>query len=131
MENDKIKYSINGPHLKVCLYCGEEFFGRSNQKFCNQNHKATYNNLKSSKINSIYDPWFAEMKTSHQALVKALNKRDEKGWVYIGELTKFGFNPDCSTKKVTSKEGIKYSWLFDVVYRLSDNKFYVQISKYE
>lgn len=121
----------SGPHQKKCQYCGIEFFGRNNQKFCCLNHKAIFNNEKRTKANYKFEPWFSEMKASYRALSLSINKVDKNSWTQLSKLTKLGFDPDCAHKKGMAKNDSEYSQLFDIIYRLSDDKQFVQLFKSE
>lgn len=131
METENEILQLGGPHHKTCEYCGIEFYGRRNQKFCDPTHKAAHNNHKRSENTEAFEPWFKEMKTSYRALQYGLHHADENGWILSSKLTQQGFDPDCATKEVTNKKGEPFERLLDIVFRLSKDQKHVQIFKYK
>ena len=129
MEESTEILQLGGPHLKTCEFCGVEFYGRRNQKYCTTKHKANMNNEKRSSAREQFDPWFQEMIVTYKSILRVYPKRDKDNWVYIGELTKHGFNPDCATKEIKNSEGEVFEYIFGFVFRLSDDKKYVQLFK--
>ncbi len=123
---------LGGPHYKICeCDCGAEFYGRRNQKYFDPSHKSKVNNAKRDKRNEKFKPWFDEMIISYRALQIGIKNVDKDNWVYIGKLTKLGFDPEVATKGLTGKDGNRYKHILDLAFRLSDDKKYVQIFKYK
>ena len=121
---------LKGPHLKVCeCGCEQQFYGRRNQKYIDSSHKSKVNNEKRNQELEWFNPLFDDVRKSYQALVKGLQEVDEKGWVYIGELTKNGFNPDCFTQRVKNENGVVFKRILDMAFLLSEKKDHVQIFK--
>lgn len=130
MEEEKFILQLGGPHLKTCACpCGTEFYGRRNQKYVDLKHKARINNDKRSSQLEKFKLWFDEIRITYRALELGLGQVGDKNWIYIGELAKHGFNPDCATKMATSKEEIEFKYILDFAFRLSEDKQYVQIVK--
>ena len=131
MENKNEIIQLKGPHLKTCACgCKQQFYGRSNQKYINSSHKSKANNEKRSKELARFTPLFDDVRKSHKALVKGLKEVDEKGWVYIGNLTKLGFNPDCLTQQGKNKEKTEYKYILDIAFRVSEDEKYISIIKF-
>ena len=121
---------LKGPHLKVCeCGCEQQFYGRRNQKYIDSSHKSKVNNEKRNQELEWFNPLFDDVRKSYQALVKGLKEADEKGWVYIGKLTKHGFNPDCLTQLGTNKEKKEYKYILDMAFRISEDEKYIRIIK--
>lgn len=129
MEQLKEIEQLGGPHLKMCdCGCKKQFYGRSNQKHY-PGHKSKINNAKRSQRDRKFKSFFNEIKTSYYALQKELPNRDENNWIYIGKLTKHGFDPDCATKIATNKNDVKFKYILDIAFRLSDDNKHVQFLK--
>lgn len=130
MENSNEIIQLKGPHLKKCQCgCEQQFYGRSNQKYIDITHKSIINNEKRNKEFARFNPLFDDVRKSYKALRRGLQKVNKDGWIYIGELTKIGFNPDCLTQRVKNKNGIVFKRILDMAFILSEKKDHVQIFK--
>ena len=130
MKNKNEIIQLKGPHLKTCgCGCEQQFYGRSNQKYIDSSHKSKANNEKRNKELARFIPLFDDVRKSYKTLVKGLQEVDENGWVYIGELTKHGFNPDCLTQQGKNKEKTEYKYILDIAFRVSEDEKYIQIIK--
>ncbi len=130
MENKNEIIQLKGPHLKTCgCGCKQQFYGRSNQKYIDSSHKSKANNEKRSKELARFTPLFDDVIKSYNALVIGLKEVDEKGWVYIGKLTKLGFNPDCLTQQAKDIEKTEFKYILDLAFRVYEDEKYIQIIK--
>lgn len=132
MEYQNEIIQLKGSHLKKCgCGCEQQFYGRKNQKYIDDSHKSKVNNAKRDKKMEKFNPEFNDIRHSYEALEKGLKEVDENGWLYIGKLTKIGFNPDCPTNRVVAKNGEVYKSILDVVFKLSEKKDHIQIFKWK
>ncbi len=107
---------------RKCLDCGELLKGRSDQKFCNDLCRNSFNNKKLSgstkfmrKINRI-------LKQNH-SILEELNP-EEKTTAYKSVLEKQGFNFNYYTNIYTTRTGRVYYFCYDQGYaELENNKF--------
>lgn len=129
MDSNNEILQLGGPHIKKCLWCGIQFYGRNNQKFCSTNHKAHYNSQKRAKQDKALIPWFKEMNISYKALKSCLQLRDKNGWIKTSVLTGKGFDPDVATKRVRDNDHKIYKLLFDIAFVISEDKSHVHFDK--
>lgn len=120
---------LGGPHLKTCVYCGVEFYGRKNQKYCCPQHKSVINNEKQANLIEQFNPWFQEMIVSYKALKSSLHLRDENKWIKASKLTTKGFDPDVATKTGTSDDSTQFKFLFDIAYLVSEDLQFIKFTK--
>ena len=128
MEKEIIQ--LGGPHLKTCpCGCGTKFRGRRNQKYLNNDHRYVVNNNKQSQENDKFSQDFFQVRLNHRILSENHNPIDETKWIFIGQLTKDGFNPDAYSKQSKNEQDDEFKYILDLAYRLSDDKQFVQIIK--
>jgi len=130
MENKNEIIQLKGPHLKTCeCGCEQQFYGRRNQKYIDDSHKSKVNNAKRDEKMKKFKPLVNDMLHSYEALEKGLKEVDENGWIYIGKLTKLGFNPDCLTQQAKDLEKTEFKYILDLAFRVYEDEKYIQIIK--
>lgn len=117
-----------GEYFKICPCCNIEFYGRKNQRFKNKIHKSAFNNAKRAKEMEVFKPWIDEMIASYRALQKGILSVGNRGAIFIGELIKYGFNPDCPAKQAIAEDGSNFRFILDIAFRKIDDGQYYQLA---
>ena len=112
---------------RKCLECGEELRGRSDQKFCSDYCRNTYNN---------------KLDVDTKNLIRNTNNRLRKNYKILTELNKSGktkvsrlrlydrnFDFNFYTSTYTTKAGKIYYYLYDQGYLELENDYYLLIKK--
>ncbi len=106
---------------RFCLECGEKLRGRSDQKFCNDLCRNSYNNKKHGHITRYMRRINRMLKNNH-TILKELNV-DDKTTVYKNKLDKQNFNYNYHTHTYTTRNGSTYYFCYDQGYlQLPDNR---------
>lgn len=107
---------------RKCLDCGELLKGRSDQKFCNDLCRNSYNNKKLSSSTNFMRKINRILKHNH-SILEELNP-EEKTTTYKSVLEKQGFNFNYYTNIYTTRTGRVYYFCYDQGYaELENNKF--------
>ncbi len=112
---------------RKCLECGEILRGRSDQKFCSDYCRNTYNN---------------KLDVDTKNLIRNTNNRLRKNYKILTELNKSGktkvsrlrlydrnFDFNFFTSTYTTKAGKIYYYLYDQGYLELENDYYLLIKK--
>ncbi|MCK9448603.1 MAG: hypothetical protein M0Q41_06450 [Bacteroidales bacterium] len=101
-----------------CLECGDELFGRSDKKFCNdQCRSAHYRRQHGSAIRLINN--INNQLKKNRAILLRLNP-DGIITIKKSTLDKAGFNFNFFTSTYTTREGRTYRYVYDQGYLLLD-----------
>jgi len=107
---------------RKCLDCGEPLKGRSDQKFCNDLCRNSYNNKKLSGSTNFMRKINRILKLNH-SILEELNP-EEKTTTYKSTLEKQGFNFNYYTNIYTTRTGRVYYFCYNQGYaKLENNKF--------
>lgn len=106
---------------KLCLYCGEPIYGRSDKKFCNDNCRNNYNyNANHEQVNVVRN--INNALGRNRRILKELNP-EGKAVVTKQMLYDKGFNFKYFTNIYQTKSGNTYYVVYDQAYSLTtDNK---------
>jgi len=112
---------------RVCLNCGYELRGRSDQKYCSDSCRNAYHNQQNSgptnfirRINNI-------LKRNRKILETSCPH--EKSKSTIGKLTAAGFNFNYHTNSYLTKKGQEYFFCYDYGYLELDNNEVVIVKR--
>ena len=108
------------PYKKACLYCGEEYSGSLNSKFCNSAHKALYHSDVNRQKAVTEKERFAPYKSVVDVLIKnceildAVQKESDLEQISVSrpDLLNLGFNFAYHTS-IDSVEGYNVFMCFD------------------
>lgn len=108
-----------------CLECDERLKGRSDQKFCSDQCRNSYNNSLNSDANSVVRNTNNSLRKNRRILEDLLKgRKDGKGITTLSVLSKSGFNFDVITSIYTTKTGNIYKFCYEFGYqKLEDDKF--------
>ncbi|MCB9188149.1 MAG: hypothetical protein H6599_02595 [Flavobacteriales bacterium] len=112
---------------KKCLSCGEELFGRVDKKFCNDNCRSSYNNLK----NKMSDEYFRKVNSilrKNRRILEEFNP-NEKSKTTKEKLLLNGFNFYFYTNMYRTKQGKTYYFVYEHGYLELDNEEYALVRK--
>jgi predicted nucleic acid-binding Zn ribbon protein len=112
---------------RTCLECGDQLFGRSDQKFCSDHCRNTYNN---------------KLDVTTKNLIRNTNNRLRKNYKILTELNKSGktkvtrlrlydrnFDFNFFTSIYRTKAGKIYYYLYDQGYLELENDYFLLIKK--
>jgi len=110
---------------RLCLYCGEPIYGRSDKKFCNDNCRNSYNYNKNhdqlSLVRNINNAL-----GRNRRILKELNP-EGKANVSKQQLINKGFSFKYFTNTYTTKTGRVYYVVYDQAYFVSENGEFVSV----
>lgn len=110
---------------RKCLDCGEPLKGRSDQKFCNDLCRNSYNNKKLSGSTNFMRKINRVLKKNH-AILEELNP-EGKSTTFKSVLEKKEFNFKYYTNIYTTKTGRVYYFCYDQGYAEVENNKYILV----
>ena len=114
---------------RKCLDCGEPLKGRSDQKFCNDLCRNSFNNKKLSGSTNFMRKINRILKRNH-TILEELNP-EEKTTTYKSMLEKQGFNFNYYTNIYTTRTGRVYYFCYDQGYAELENSKFMLVKKEE
>jgi len=112
---------------RKCLECGDLLRGRSDQKFCSDQCRNTYNNRKFGDANNLIRQINRILK-KNRAILAELNPGD-KTTLFGVEMVKAGFNFDYYTNTLTTRAGRTYYFCYDLGYAELEGTKYLIVRK--
>lgn len=104
---------------RVCLNCSEPLKGRSDQKFCCDQCRSTYNNLIHSDLNAVINPINRILKKNYYILSTLNNKG--KSSISKVSLMSMGYRFEFYTSThITRNNQLSY-YCYDIGYRENHN----------
>ncbi len=135
MENSTVNYleeipQLGGPHLKTCeCGCNKSFYGRLNQKFMSNEHKAKVNNKIRSELNKPLKKVFDQMKVNYRLLERYFSGSNGKA-IKFSELISQGFDYNSYFKPCKLCEtGEAVQMIENYAFSISDNRQEISIYK--
>lgn len=117
----------------TCAHCQKELHGRSDQKFCNDNCRNTFNRHKRAADKIIEHknmPEILRIIKRNYELLKSTNRHpmeeNEGVFMPIGEFNNLGIDTRFYTSRVTDKDGEIWYCLFERGYRTDEKYAYLQ-----
>lgn len=117
----------------ACAYCQKELHGRSDQRFCNDNCRNTFNRQKRAheKITEHENmPEILRIIKRNYELLKSTNRNpmeeNEGVFMSIGEFNNLGIDTRFYTSTVIDKDGLIWYCLFERGYRTDKTYAYLQ-----
>lgn len=101
---------------KKCLYCGDQFTGRKDKKFCLDACRNAYHNDKNTDKDEVLKLYYSRLKANYRTLQKC---QTSSGAVTVRDLSRLGFSFDLMTHVEESEQG-KTVYCFDLGYRVRD-----------
>lgn len=121
MEKAKEEYEMAVPHK--CLCCGSDMgYGRSDRKFCSQNCKDRYNNIRRYRSMAVR----AKVENALGRNYRILNDMLKAGVDQAprSEIVSMGFAPEFLTSIVKAGKGCTVLACYDITYRLSESRIF-------
>ena len=112
---------------RKCLECGEALLGRSDQKYCSDYCRNTYNNRLDVDTKNLIRNTNNRLRKNYKTLVK-LNK---SGKTKVPRLRLYDHNFDFNffTSTYTTKAGKIYYYVYDQGYLELENDYFLLIKK--
>lgn len=98
-----------------CPECGEKITGRSDKRFCSDACRSAFNNRRQSKSNALIRS-INRILQKNRTIMISLNPSAEKLIVSKDQLISKGFSFSYYTHTLTSKNGHKYYFCYDIGY---------------
>ncbi len=112
-----------------CLHCNQEFFGRSDKKFCSDSCRNTFNNQLNSDTSNLIRNINNVLRKNHRVLTK-LNPTG-KTKIHRDKLVAKGFNFQYHTSTYTTKAGKQYVYCYDQGYLALDDGYFALVKRLE
>lgn len=112
---------------RTCLECGDPLHGRSDQKFCSDQCRNSYNNKQLGEIDNTIRRINRILK-KNQACLAGMNTTG-KTTVLKSDLIKHQFNFSYITNLYTTKQGRTYYFCYDQGYSLVDGEKVLLVRK--
>lgn len=113
--------------MTQCMHCGKTIHGRIDKKFCNNECKSAYHNIKNRIDNQKIKVINRLLKVNYSILCKI--NPNQKTKVKRNTLTQNGFNFTYFTNIYTTKKGHVYYFVYDQGYLPLENNFYAIVKK--
>ncbi|RZJ76754.1 MAG: hypothetical protein EOO45_01190 [Flavobacterium sp.] len=117
---------------KSCNYCKRPLHGRSDQRFCNDTCRNTYNRIKLKEARIAEHesvPEIIKVIKKNYDFIKSMHKQPLIGEILsipAKELQKENFNPKFYTSSFTDEQGTIWNCLFERCYTIGDESAFVQ-----
>lgn len=117
----------------TCAYCGKDLHGRSDQVFCNDSCRNTYNRNKraAEKVAAHENTTeiFRIIKRNYQILKKGstgLYKKNESGFIPTSEFLSSGINPKFCTSAFTDEDGQLWQCVFERCFTVGGKNTFIK-----
>ena len=122
---------LGGSYHKKCpCGCETEFFGRRNQKYLNNRHKAKFNNEKKAVRNEEIGPILAQIENNYHILKKYYPK-SKNTKIVLSLMLKEGFHPNAPhvpLKIITTGKELRS--LGKYCFRMSEDNQFITINQF-
>ena len=117
------------PEKRVCLECGQGLHGRSDQKYCSDMCRNSYNN----KVNSLVNNYVRNVNNALKRNRRILIELNPRGKIKIekSKLVAAGFNFNYYTNIYTTKSGNVYYFCYEQGYLELEGDFFALVVKQE
>lgn len=115
--------------MQTCLYCKDEFMGRSDKKFCSDGCRNAYNNNQNKDSTNLMRNVNNKLRKNHRILVGLNSKEDFKTKIPKSKLVSAGFDFQYFTQLITYKNGNSYQFIYDQGYRFLDDDWILLVKK--
>ena len=112
---------------RKCLECGEALLGRSDQKYCSDYCRNTYNNRLDVEVKNLIRNTNNRLRRNYKTLVKL----NPSGKTKVTRLRLYDHNFDFNffTSIYTTKTGNTYYYIYDQGYLELENDYFLLIRK--
>lgn len=114
---------------RKCISCGNQLFGRSDQRFCSDQCRTSHNN----KLNSDQNNFMRNVNNilrKNRRILAELNPKD-KAKVHKDRLMERGFKFSYFTNQYITKAGTTYYFCYEYGYIALDNNMYALVKRKE
>jgi predicted nucleic acid-binding Zn ribbon protein len=106
---------------KLCLDCGKPIIGRSDKKFCSDECRSAFNNIKNRNTNNMMRSVNAILKRNRDILLSF--NPDGKANIAKSKLQNAGYNFNYHTNSYTTKADKTYYFCYDLGYLMLENDY--------
>jgi predicted nucleic acid-binding Zn ribbon protein len=114
---------------KLCPECEKPIIGRSDKKFCSDECRSAFNNIKNRSTNNMMRSINSVLKRNRDILL-SLNP-EGKANIARSKLQNAGYNFSYHTNSYTTKAGKTYYFCYDQGYLLLENDYCSLVVKQE
>jgi predicted nucleic acid-binding Zn ribbon protein len=114
---------------KLCPECGKAIIGRSDKKFCSDECRSAFNNIKNRSTNNMMRSVNAILKRNRDIMFSF--NPEGKANIAKSKLHDAGFNFNYHTNSYTTKAGKTYYFCYDQGYVILENDYCSLVVKQE
>jgi len=114
---------------KLCPECGKVIIGRADKKFCSNDCRSAFNNIKNRNTNNMMRQVNSTLKRNRDILLSF--NPNGKANIAKAKLQTAGFNFNYHTNSYTTKVGKTYYFCYEQGYLELENEYYSLVVKQE
>ncbi len=114
---------------KLCPECGKAIIGRADKKFCSNDCRSAFNNIKNRNTNNMMRQVNSTLKRNRDILLSF--NPNGKANIAKGKLQTAGYNFNYHTNIYTTKSGKTYYFCYEQGYLELENDYYSLVVKQE
>ncbi len=112
---------------KLCPECGKAIIGRSDKKFCSDECRSAFNNIKNRNTNNMMRKVNSTLKRNRDILLSF--NPNGKANIAKSKLQSAGYNFNYHTNSYTTKTGKTYFFCYEQGYLALENDYYSLVVK--